>query len=78
MFLNMLSSHAVGVSEILIHHHSTFKPTKSTVGTMRALSSLALFGQFQCVLQPTRALQYVGIIRVAVAFTAHLNATKPV
>lgn len=78
MSLNILSSPAVGVPEILIHHHSTFKPIESTVGTMRALSSLALFGQFQCVLQPTRALQYVGIIRVAVAFTAHLNTTKPV
>lgn len=38
----------------------------------------ALLGQFQRVLQPTGALQYVRIRRVAVALTAHLNAAKSV
>lgn len=42
------------------------------------LVPLALLGQFQCVLQPTGALQYVGIRRVAVALTAHLNAAESV
>lgn len=42
------------------------------------LVPLALLGQFQCVLQPTGALQYVGIRRVAVALTAHLYAAKSV
>lgn len=42
------------------------------------LVPLALHGQFQCVLQPTGALQYVGIRRVAVALTAHLNAAESV
>ncbi|TNN80692.1 hypothetical protein EYF80_009043 [Liparis tanakae] len=40
---------------------------------MRANTSLI---QLKCVLQPTGALQYEGISRVAVALTVHLNATE--
>lgn len=52
----------------------TFKPITGTPTTVRP--PLALFSQFQCVLQPTRPFQYVGISRVTVALTAHLNVTK--
>lgn len=57
----------------------TSKPFESTVGTPAPLHPpLAFFSQFQRVLQSTGALQYVGISRVAVALTAHLNAAKSV
>lgn len=57
----------------------TSKSLESTLGTPAALCRLpALLGQFQCELQPTGALQYVGISRVVVALTAHLNAAKSV
>lgn len=57
----------------------TSKVLESTVGAPAALCRPpALCCQLQCVLQPTGALQYVGVSRVVVALTAHLNATKSV
>lgn len=64
------------VEESLILPLST---SKSTLGAPAPLLvPAALLGQFQCVLQPTGALQYVGIRRVAVALTAHLDAAESV
>lgn len=60
-------------------HPPTSKSLESTVGARAALIlPLALCSQFQCVLEPTGALQYVVISRVAEALTAHLHITKSV
>ena len=49
---------------------------------MRAPAALVCpptpFSQLQSVLQPTGAPQDEGVSRLAVALTAHLNATKSV
>ena len=79
VFQNILSVCKDEASLILYLYSLTSKSFESTVGAPAAMCSLpALFSQFQCVLQPTGALQYVGISRIAIAFTAHLDVTKSV
>lgn len=47
-----------------------------SVGGTRPLPCPPFFGQLQGVLQSTGAFQYVGIVWMAVALTAHLDVTK--
>lgn len=68
-----------GIEETRGKAPKTSKPIGTTLGPPTSLGSFPTFsGQFQCVLQTTRAPQNVGIIWMTVPLTTHFNAAESV